>query len=156
MASNALKTKSVWHTSDAVAIVVAIGAIVLEVLFPSTFYYQTIALVGGIIVLLMSLGLLVAAKQEFKKYAQSTKPGENISQLITTGIFSRYRNPIYLSVIANVYAVGLLVDSVWLSLGAGVVWFVLHKKFVIREERFLSEQFGEVFEKYQAQTRRWL
>lgn len=156
MASNVLKTKSFWHTSDAVAIGVAAIAIVLEVVFPSSFYYQTFAFVGGVVVLVASFSLLIAAKREFHKHSQSTKPGEAITTLITTGVFARYRNPIYVSVIANVYAVGLVVDSVWLALGAGVVWYILHKKFVLPEESFLTEQFGEVYRAYCARSRRWI
>lgn len=156
MASSALKTKSFWHTSDAVAIGVAVISIVLEVIFPSSFYYQTFAWVGGAVVLVASFSLLIAAKREFQKQSQSTKPGEAITTLITTGVFARYRNPIYVSVVANVYAVGLVVDSVWLALGAVLVWFILHTKFVLLEEQYLAEEFGEAFEAYKLRTKRWL
>lgn len=81
---------------------------------------------------------------------------DRASTLVTTGVFARTRNPMYL-------AMALLLAALAVALGqplllAGPVLFVLYiTRFqIIPEERTLSERFGDPYREYQGRVRRWL
>ncbi|MDD9716075.1 isoprenylcysteine carboxylmethyltransferase family protein [Dinoroseobacter sp. PD6] len=107
-------------------------------------------LVGGGIL------LILLAVLEFRKHSTTIVPHLTPDTLITEGIFSRTRNPIYLADV--LILTGLLLRwEAWLSLPlAAVLVLVLERRFVRAEEQRALETFGPAFEAYCARTRRWL
>ena len=72
------------------------------------------------------------------------------SRLVTTGLYSRLRNPIYL--FGGLFIVGL---SLFLSPWGPLVALVIVPMQVMRarrEERLLAEAFGEEYERYKSNT----
>lgn len=114
----------------------------------------------GVAVGFVALGLAVAgAAARTVTRAKTTlnpiKP-ETATALVTTGIFSRTRNPMYLGM-----ACWLLAWSAWLGTPAGLVGVPLFMLYMNRfqigpEERALTRLFGAEFAAYQARVRRWL
>jgi len=81
---------------------------------------------------------------------------ETATSLVTSGIFGRSRNPMYLGM-----ASWLLAWSAWLGTIAGLLGPVLFVLWMNRfqiapEERALTRLFGAEFTAYQARVRRWL
>ena len=75
------------------------------------------------------------------------------SRLVTTGLYSRIRNPIYL--FGGLFLVGLsLFLSPWGPLAVALVIVPLQVVRAGREERVLAEAFGEEYERYKSKT--WL
>ena len=75
------------------------------------------------------------------------------SRLVTTGLYSRIRNPIYL--FGGLFIVGLsLFLSPWGPLAVALVIVPLQVVRAGREERVLAEAFGEEYERYKSKT--WL
>ena len=75
------------------------------------------------------------------------------SRLVTTGLYSRIRNPIYL--FGGLFIVGLsLFLSPWGPLAVALVIVPLQVVRARREERVLAEAFGEEYERYKSKT--WL
>jgi len=75
------------------------------------------------------------------------------SRLVTTGLYSRIRNPIYL--FGGLFLVGLsLFLSPWGPLAVALVIVPLQVVRARREERVLAEAFGEEYERYKSKT--WL
>jgi protein-S-isoprenylcysteine O-methyltransferase Ste14 len=73
------------------------------------------------------------------------------SRLVTTGLYSRIRNPIYL--FGGLMLVGLsLFLSVWGPLAVVLVIVPLQVVRARREERVLAEAFGEEYERYKSRT----
>jgi len=106
------------------------------------------------------LGTLIAlAGVKTFKRAQTTvnpmKP-EQSSELVTHGVYSRTRNPMYLGFLCWLIAWGILLNNAYtLVLCAGFVLYM--NQFQIKpEERALSEIFGEQFTLYTSTMRRWL
>lgn len=112
----------------------------------------------AVVLLLLAITVMAVAAAAFvghKTTVNPMKPG-NASRLITTGIFSLSRNPIYLGDL--------------LLLGAFAVWlghvtnFVLLPVFVVYINRFqiepeeaaLTRLFGASYVTYQTQVRRWI
>jgi protein-S-isoprenylcysteine O-methyltransferase Ste14 len=73
------------------------------------------------------------------------------SRLVTTGLYSRIRNPIYL--FGGLFIVGLsLFVSVWGPLVVALVIVPMQVVRARREERVLAAAFGEEYELYKSKT----
>lgn len=115
---------------------------------------------GGVAVFLFVLGLAsgvmgLAALQRAGTTSDPRRP-TGAAVLVTTGIYSYTRNPMYLGL-----AAALLAWAVWLSnvaALAGVVAFMLYiQRFqILPEERVLAARFGEAYEEYRRSVPRWL
>jgi protein-S-isoprenylcysteine O-methyltransferase Ste14 len=73
------------------------------------------------------------------------------NRLVTTGLYSRLRNPIYL--FGGLFIVGLsLFLSPWSPLVVALVIVPMQVMRARREERVLAEAFGEEYERYKSNT----
>ena len=112
-------------------------------------------LLGGLMVgagvLLMALAVF-----EMRRHRTTVIPHLEADALVTTGIFSRTRNPIYLG--DSLVLAGLILywDAVLaLPLVPIFIW-VIEKRFIVPEEARLRRKFLAEFARYTQQTRRWL
>ncbi|MBU2962919.1 isoprenylcysteine carboxylmethyltransferase family protein [Citreicella sp. C3M06] len=112
-------------------------------------------LLGGV---MLGAGLLVMALAitEMRRNRTTIMPHGEATQLVTSGIFSRSRNPIYLADSLILTGLVLYWDAVpSLALVPIFVW-VIEKRFIEKEEMFLRRKFVARYERYLQQTRRWL
>jgi protein-S-isoprenylcysteine O-methyltransferase Ste14 len=82
---------------------------------------------------------------------------ERASALITTGIYSVTRNPMYLGMLLVIVAWGLyLANTVGLILAPLAFVLYLNRVQIPREERALAAAFGSDYAGYAGRVRRWL
>ena len=100
----------------------------------------------------------IAGVRAFHRARTTSNPlrPERASSLVSQGIYRHTRNPMYVAL-----ALALLAWAVWLGHAlapAGVVAFVawMNRFQIAPEERALQALFGEEFERYCAEVRRWL
>jgi protein-S-isoprenylcysteine O-methyltransferase Ste14 len=110
----------------------------------------------GLLPLAIGIVLNLLADQAFKKSNTTVKPFERSSALVTGGIFGVSRNPMYLGMILIVLGLALLFGSATPFVVVLVFGVVLHRAFVVREERMLEDTFGERFRQYRQRVRRWI
>jgi len=111
--------------------------------------------VGGILV---GGGLLLMALAVYEMNAKRTTviPHREADHLVTTGIFSRSRNPIYLGDALVLSGAIIAWDAVLaLPLIPIFVWWI-ERHFVIPEEDRLRRKFRADFARYCQKTRRWV
>lgn len=111
--------------------------------------------VGGVLVGL-GLALIVAALWEMRRHQTTPVPHLVPSALVTSGVFAWSRNPIYLGDV--LILIGLLMrwEAVWsFPLVPGFVWMIT-ARFIYAEEARCERTFGEAFEVYRSNARRWL
>jgi protein-S-isoprenylcysteine O-methyltransferase Ste14 len=80
-------------------------------------------------------------------HKQAHEQSQQIEELVTTGVFSKVRHPMYLS---------LILMYLGLAIAWGVVWMLLPSLFfsvltvltTIKEEEFLLRRFGHQYEEY--------
>ena len=111
--------------------------------------------IGG---LLVGAGLLLMALAVYEMRTKGTTviPHREADRLVTTGIFSRSRNPIYLGD-------ALILTGAILAWGAVLalpliplfVWWT-ERHFIIAEEDRLRRKFRADFARYCQKTRRWI
>jgi len=80
---------------------------------------------------------------------------EDSQKLVTDGIYSLSRNPIYLAVVLYLAGLFLLLPGPFTALSC-LVTYVLLRPVIAREEAFLDKAFGEEFTRYKARVRRWI
>jgi protein-S-isoprenylcysteine O-methyltransferase Ste14 len=109
---------------------------------------------------LMSIGAYVAISGvvSFRKARTTVNPltpGEATS-LVTSGIYKRTRNPMYVGLFFLLLGWGLLLSNLYsLALSVGFVLY-MNRFQIRREERALESAFGSGFSLYRNRVRRWL
>ena len=110
----------------------------------------------GWTLIVSGLLLTLAAAVAFKNHETTIVPHQTPSRLITTGVFTHSRNPIYLADILILLGVSLWTGSIVGFLSVPVFFLILERRFIRPEENRLEEAFGEDFRRYKSETRRWL
>ena len=105
-----------------------------------------------------SVALLVAGASEMAEAGTSLDartPG-HASALVTSGVFARTRNPLYLGLTGLLVAHALWLGSKRALLPAGVFLVVIDRYQVPAEEAALAEKFGKTYRAYTEAVPRWL
>jgi len=124
------------------------------VLFNQIFKNQIIQFAGGTVIfvgLIVFCLSLISFNSSWRVGIDTVSPGD----LITTGVFSVSRNPIFLSM--DLYFLGTFLIYSNLFFLMCFVCIALGFQFQIRqEETFLIERYGDKYRKYMAQVNRYI
>lgn len=115
----------------------------------------TIETLGNLLVVL-GLLLMAAALWEFWRAKTTPIPHQEASALIVTGVFKFTRNPIYLGDACVLLGLVLRWEAaISLVLVPAFVLLIQHR-FIRGEEMRLRARFGEEFDAYTSDVRRWI
>lgn len=104
---------------------------------------------GGILLMLLAVW-------EMRRHKTTVMPHRYADTMVTTGIYSRTRNPIYLGDVMVLGGMIIFWGAVLsLPLIPIFVWWI-ERHFIAEEEGFLREKFRADFARYAEKTRRWL
>jgi protein-S-isoprenylcysteine O-methyltransferase Ste14 len=104
----------------------------------------------------VSFALGYAALRELRRHRTSPNPYEASSAVVSSGIYGRSRNPIYVSFVVAELAFAVAVDALWIALAVVPLVALLHFGVIRREEAYLARKFGAEYEDYRRRVRRWL
>jgi protein-S-isoprenylcysteine O-methyltransferase Ste14 len=112
--------------------------------------------VAGLALIVTGIALMLWSFLTLRRANTTVIPWEQVSVIVSSGPFRLSRNPIYLADAITYLGGSLLIHSWWsLLLLPGIV-LVMQRKVIDREERYLTERFGDVYREYQLRVRRWL
>ena len=143
------------HPLKIVVSMLVVSYIVGEFFLPKYPLVYIINLVG-VLGLVVSVYIFIAAFNLFKSYEEDPFPSTITNRLITTGIFAYTRNPIYLSFVAFNISMFLVFENVMYFLSALGLAIWLHHWVIKIEEEYLLDQFSEQYERYKDAANRWL
>jgi protein-S-isoprenylcysteine O-methyltransferase Ste14 len=111
--------------------------------------------IAGFIIALSSLILLILSLLHFQKSLRFGLDKNNLGKLVTSGVFSISRNPFFLSV--NLYFSGLacIFPSLFFISIAFMSVFSIHF-FILKEEKFLTQHYGNEYINYTKRVRRYI
>ena len=113
-------------------------------------------IIAGLTMVLIALIVIILTILTLRRANTSLEPWRPTSTIITSGVFSVSRNPIYLAFCWAVIGIGLILNSWWVLLGfipaSGLITVFVIK----REEAYLEAKFGEEYLRYKSRVRRWL
>jgi len=124
--------------------------------WPGSFWPDMIRF--GFAALLIGGGFLLAfvAFLRFRKAGTNVEPYKPTTAIITDGPFGWSRNPIYLAMAGVMIGTGIALDNFWVVVMLAPVLLVMHFGVITREERYLTEKFGDEYRRYKTTVRRWL
>ena len=107
---------------------------------------------------LMALGLLMILwpAASFGRRGTGVIPFSPASHLVTTGFYRFTRNPMYLGMLLLLLGGGLKGGFLGAFLPIPLFPLVIHRQYILREEVFLEEIFGQAYLDYKQRVRRWL
>jgi protein-S-isoprenylcysteine O-methyltransferase Ste14 len=120
---------------------------------------------GGALVWVVAIGLALAGAgialagvREFRRARTTANPlvPARASSLVTRGVFSRTRNPMYLGMLLMLSGWAVWLGNAAAGLGLPLFVAILDGLQIKPEERILRERFGARFDDYAARVRRWL
>jgi protein-S-isoprenylcysteine O-methyltransferase Ste14 len=106
--------------------------------------------------------LLVTAVIILSAYFKMTRAGTNVdvrkpaTAVVTDGVYSYTRNPMYVSMVVFLAAMSLLLNNLWIAILIPVFIFIMGRGVIAREELYLEEKFGAQYTDYKERVRRWL
>jgi protein-S-isoprenylcysteine O-methyltransferase Ste14 len=135
-----------------------LGAAMDRVL-PLPLRFPASTLVGWIVsggLILIGLAIAAAGIRNFSRSATPVPSNRPVRALVTTGVHTWSRNPIYVGMFLLYGGIGAAARSPWILVLALPLIIVLRYGVVAREEAYLERRFGEVYREYKARVRRWL
>jgi protein-S-isoprenylcysteine O-methyltransferase Ste14 len=151
--------KSWWQTFEVVFGIPFLAAIALQLAVPLSLtrgLLRPAFILGGAVLIILGVALVVLARREFAQHGQPTDPGHPTSKVVTTGVFSVSRNPLYLGGICILVGIALALDLPWVFVLLLPALVACHYVLIAPEERYLAAKFGEEYRVYAATVHRWL
>ena len=124
--------------------------------WPVTLGPQALIVPLGLVVLLTSVVVVALALRELRRARTAFDIRKPTTSLVTTGVFAWSRNPSYLSLLLLCWSIGMLGNSLFVSLAAIPAGSALCLVVIRREEAYLGAKFGAKYRSYCQSVRRWL
>jgi protein-S-isoprenylcysteine O-methyltransferase Ste14 len=148
-----------WQTFEMVFGIPFLAAITLQLAVPLSFprtFLTPASIPMGTALIILGVVLIVLARRAFAQHGQPTDPGLPTSKLVTTGVFSVSRNPLYLGGVCTLVGIALAVNLPWVFVLLLPALVVCHYMLITPEERYLAAKFGEEYRRYAASVHRWI
>ena len=133
--------------------------IVIMLLFMVVFKKRSIHFPYNMIgVILFFTGVLIAlaAKRLFKKSDTPLSPEAKPEKLHTKGIFNFTRNPMYLGIVIGLIGIAITSGLLFNLFFPFIYFIIMNIYFVRKEEANLEKEFGNKYNEYKKETRRWV
>jgi protein-S-isoprenylcysteine O-methyltransferase Ste14 len=101
---------------------------------------------------LFGLGAVIA----FRRARTTLDPYHPVSSIVTSGVYSFSRNPIYLGFLLMVIGIPLNGGTYWGVILAPIFILLCNKLVIEHEEAYLEKKFEETYTSYKSRVRRWL
>ena len=136
---------------------IMIALIYLSSLFivPTTFNYQSSL---SVLVLILGLACVLPSFRLFARYKTTITPlkPSDATALVTEGMYRYSRNPMYLGLLLLTISSTIWFGT-WLGIIINIVFiFLINFLQIIPEEEALLTIFGEEYEEYKKNVRRWI
>ncbi|TNF87017.1 MAG: isoprenylcysteine carboxylmethyltransferase family protein [Gammaproteobacteria bacterium] len=131
-------------------LIIGIGILEEGSLLPSPWQYL------GLLPVLVGVVMAVQGSRLFDRAGTNIIPFTESSALVTSGVFSISRNPMYTGMVLALAGTALIMNGLlaWLVV---IAFTALIRGFFIRtEERLMEKTFGEEYLAYKASVRRWI
>jgi protein-S-isoprenylcysteine O-methyltransferase Ste14 len=110
---------------------------------------------GGAALILTGIGMAALAVRTLIRARTTIYPDKPADALVTTGMFARTRNPIYLGFVVMLLGLGVTSGSIALLLAVPLFMIYLRYRVIAREEAYLERRFGDAYREYLRTVRRW-
>ncbi len=149
-------TRLIAYRPPRIAMLLVLLAGLIHFLVPWPTYPLPASLDVAVVVGCSGLGSMLWAWWVFKKQGTAICPTAKTTVLITDGIFTLSRNPMYLGMLMMLLALGIGSGAMSFYFAAFLFFGIIEHAFCPYEERKLTQLFGDDFVAYQNNVRRWI
>jgi protein-S-isoprenylcysteine O-methyltransferase Ste14 len=113
-------------------------------------------LILGLLLLFSGVVVAATARGLFKKLGTNVPPWQPATLLVTSGMFRWSRNPMYVGLTLAYTGLAMLLNSVIALAFLPLVLVIMRTQVIAKEERYLEAKFGDRYQTYKAEVRRWV
>lgn len=111
--------------------------------------------ISGVIILITGFAIMGKAHDLFKKYKTTLYFNES-SHLITDGIFSKSRNPMYIGMFLFLLGTAVCFMNLFSLITPFIFLTAVNLIFIKKEEKMMAEKFGDEYLRYKSRVKRWI
>jgi protein-S-isoprenylcysteine O-methyltransferase Ste14 len=113
---------------------------------------------AGALFFAAGVAVAVAGVISFRRAETTVNPlkPESATSLVSTGVFAVTRNPMYLGLLLALVGWAMYLAAPVPLIGPVGFWLYIDRFQIVPEERALKKLFGNHFDEYAANVRRWL
>ncbi len=117
-----------------------------------------VRLLVAVILSAVGIAVAIAGVMSFRRAQTTVNPlkPETSAALVSIGVYSITRNPMYLGMALVLVAGAVYLSSIWSLLGPVLFALYITRFQIVPEERVLDGLFGAPFAVYKKKVRRWL
>jgi protein-S-isoprenylcysteine O-methyltransferase Ste14 len=148
-----------WQIGEIIFGTPLLAAIAIQLILPLSYFdsiFTTTFLVIGVTLCTVGVALIVAARRVFSEFDQPTDPGLPTSVMVTNGIFSISRNPMYLGAACVLVGIASIFKLAWVFVFLVPTLIACQSILIEPEERYLAAKFGPEYQRYAASVNRWI
>ena len=151
-----MNTNLIEYRPPRIAMALLALAALVHMLFPdqSSVQVSSVYLAGALV--FAGFVVMMLAWWQFKEHNIAICPTEPTVGLITDGIYRMTRNPMYLGMVLMLGGVAVFFGTLPFYIATGVYFIVIDRWFCRYEEEKLLKTFGEAYERYRSNVRRWV
>ena len=141
-----------------VVVLIGVAMAVIAWFTPAVEVGNIVRFTGGGVIIALGAWVVVQGARTFWRNRTTIDPVElgRASALVTGGVFRLSRNPMYVGFTATLVGWAVCLAAPWALFGP-VAFVLFTTRFqIIPEERVMRAKFGQVYDDYRAQVRRWL
>jgi len=128
----------------------------LSFLYPATLNLGFAEKGIGCLIFLSGVSVLTVAAGLFRSKGTTVNPTKEPDKLVTEGIYRRTRNPMYLGMLLILTGLPFVAGSLIGLIFPVLFFFYMDRVVIPKEEAMVENVFGEFYQKYKCQTRRWI
>jgi protein-S-isoprenylcysteine O-methyltransferase Ste14 len=137
------------------AATIALG-LVSNFFWSASFLPPAIATPLGVLIILFAIALGISAVKEMQAANTPFEVRKPSTEIVTSGVFQRSRNPIYLAMLLLYSGIAILANSLCILVLVLPFAIVLQKGVIEPEEAYLEQKFGDKYLRYKTKVRRWI
>ena len=119
---------------------------------------RRVRVVAAVAVAVLGIAIALRGIASFRRAQTTVNPlkPETSAALVSSGIYSVTRNPMYLGMLLVLIGWAVYLGSLWPLLGPVVFALFITRFQIVPEERALERLFGAPFVAYKQRVRRWI
>ena len=118
-------------------------------------YSSVVLSIPGVVLITIGLVIFIMSLRDFGRSWRVGIDKDTSDKLVTAGIFSVSRNPMFLFLDMYFIGIALIYPNFFFMLSCLIVIPGLHYQ-ILQEEKFLLSKYGEEYERYKSRVRRYI
>lgn len=128
----------------------------MNVLYPTDFSLGMEGKTAGWTAIVCGIALLMMAIGFFRMKGTTVNPVKKPGKLVTEGIYSMSRNPMYLGMLLILSGVPFVMESLTALVFPPLFFLIMNQWVIPREEKTVEGVFGDEYLRYRTRTSRWI